>query len=358
MLHTTAIQIIRDSQQSSIEAKKLVPNQLDLIYAHNWFNIWVPQAYGGLGYTFQQGIDLLEDLAYYDGGLAWTITLCSGANMFAGFIEPATAMELFHRPGVCFGGSGRIASKAIWKDNHYVISGSWSFATGAPHLSHFTLNAPIYDGDIPRIDDHGNAVFSSFFVPRDQVLIHYDWNTFGLECTASHSFSLEKVRVSSDQAFHLSPDKRYYDSALYRIPFMAFAELTLLVNYMGMYRRFLDLADKYFFEKSKDSFWAEKFSKARFKKVDKMQQEMNANRTFLNTAVANLWQQSQNTAIAEDALYLAELSTKCKDIVASIRVNVSTLMPLLGIQAAQIDKELNIVFRNIFTATQHSLLNV
>lgn len=357
MLQAEYLQIIHDNQHKSIAAKRLVEEQLDLIYANNWFNIWVPREYGGLGYTLQQGLDLLRELAYVDGAMAWTVTLCSGANMFAGFIEPTKAKEVFQNPKVCFGGSGRVAGKAMWKENCFEVSGMWSFATGAPHLSHFTLNAPIYDGDVQRLDEAGNPVVYSFFVPRDYVLVHYDWDTFGLECTASHSFSLAQVKIDASHAFILSPEKRYVDTALYRIPFMTFAELTLLVNYMGMYRRFLYLAEKYFFEKSKDQFWADKFSKVRFRAIDELQQILDDDDAFVRETTEILWNKSMEGAI-EDAVFLDEVSVRCKDIVASIRTHTIDIFPLLGIQAAQVDSELNIVFRNLFTATQHSLLNV
>lgn len=358
MLQPEQIQVIRDSQYESIAAKKLVSNQLEMIYANNWFNIWVPKEYGGEEYSFEDGLTLLEELAYHDGGLAWTVTLCSGANMFAGFIEPSIAKEVFSTEKVCFGGSGKTSGKAIWKDDNYVVSGMWSFATGAPHLSHFTLNAPIYDGDILRLDADGKPVVYSFFVPRDYVLVHYDWNTFGLECTASHSFSLDNVIVGAANAFVLSPNNRYYDSPIYRIPFLPFAELTLLVNYMGMYRRFLDLTEKYFFDKSKDLFWAEKYSKSRFRMLDGLQQKNEANCAFIKEVVEMVKVLSTAGTVAADDPFLAEISKQFKDIVETIRIDVTLLMPLLGIQAAQVDQELNIVFRNIFTATQHSLLNV
>lgn len=358
MLQAEEIQLIRDSQKDSIAAKQLVLKQLNLIYANNWFNIWVPKDYGGAEYSFEQGLALLEELAYYDGGLAWTITLCSGANMFAGFIDPNTAKSIFSKSNVCFGGSGRAVGKAIWKDGSYYISGQWSFATGAPHLSHFTLNAPIYDGDIPRVDEQGRAVIYSFFVPKDYVLVHYDWNTFGLECTASHSFSLDKVKVESSNAFVLSPEMRYYDSTLYRIPFMPFAELTLLVNYLGMYRRFLDLTEKHFFDLSKDSYWAQKYSKLRFRTLDTLQQKNESDRSFVNQVIHKIWSLSSEGVINEGDPYLVDVSIQFKDIVESIRINVATMMPLLGIKGAQIEEEINVVFRNIFTAAQHSLLNV
>lgn len=358
LLDDQSIQIIKDSQQHSIDAKTLVEKQLELIYKKKWFNVWVPKEYGGLGSTLDEGLALLEELAYQDGGLAWTVTLCSGANMFAGFIDPTTAKKIFEDPKVCFGGSGRANGRATWNGKQYVIAGKWSFASGAPHLSHFTLNAPIFDGEVQRLDDDGKPVICSFFVPRDQVLVHYDWDTFGLECTASHSFSIAEAILTPEYCFELKPESRHYDNALYRIPFMTFAELTLLINYLGMYRRFLDLVQKSFFDRAKDPYWCENYSKQRFKMIDKLQQELqNDFQPFVRTSTNKIWELSTSDALKDDDQLLQEISATAKRIAKSIRMHVAEIMPLVGIQAAQKQEELNIVFRNIFTATQHSLLN-
>src|SRR5690606_14770505 len=277
MLTLQDIQIIKDGQAPSIARKSLVDNQLQMIYDNNWFNIWVPTSYGGKGMSLIEGVSLLEELAYWDGGRGWTVTLCAGANMFAGYIDPPLAQQVFSNPKVCFGGSGRVGGKAVWDGQKYILSGLWQFATGAPHLSHFTLNCHVYEGDVQRVGEDGEPLVYSFFLPREYVLIHYDWDTFGLECTASHSFSLDQVQVDARCSFQIKPEKRYSDAPLYSLPFMPFAEVTLLANYMGMYRRFLDLVEKYFVHKPKDEYWNVRFGKARFKLLDALQVELSTN---------------------------------------------------------------------------------
>lgn len=350
--------ILRELQSESIKNKELTKEQLDIIYDNKWFNIWVPKLYNGLSYSLQDGFDLIKNLAYIDGGLAWTITLCSGANMFAGFIDTELAENVFYDKNVCFGGSGRANGKAVFDGEKFSLTGTWQYATGAPHLSHFTLNAFVYDADIQRIDKMGNPVIYSFFVPREYVLIHYDWNTFGLECTASHSFSLQEIAIDKKYAFQLDPSQRKVDDVIYRIPFLTFAELTLLPNYLGMYNRFLDLVEKYYFDKSKDEYWAQKYSKKRFRQLDQYQQKLEI---YSNKSANYIRQVSlaaeQINGFDKEELYKS-ISVDAKLIVSEIREAVVTLFPLLGITAAQKENEINIVFRNIFTATQHSLLNL
>jgi len=357
-LNEQTIAVIRDAQAKSISAKQLVAEQLELIYKNNWFNIWVPVEYKGLDLNFIDGFRLIKDLAYWDGAFAWTVTLCSGANMFAGFIEPALAREVFANPKVCLGGSGRANGKAIFDGEKYHLTGVWQYATGAPHLTHFTLNAFIYDGETQHVNEQGEPVVYSFFVPREYVLIHYDWDTFGLECTASHSFSLDNVTIDEAYAFELTPSSRKVDSTLYKIPFMTFAELTLLPNYLGMYKRILDLVEKYFFDKSKNLDWAEKYSKIRFRQVDSYQQQAESYEEKSKLLIQQVWEQVSGDAGNISQELLTEIASESREMVREIREAVTTLFPLVGISGAQKDNELNIVFRNIFTATQHSLLNL
>jgi vacuolar-type H+-ATPase subunit F/Vma7 len=357
-LDEQTIAVIRDAQSKSIQAKQLVAEQLDLIYKNNWFNIWVPKEYKGLDLSLIDGFKLIKNLAYWDGGFAWTVTLCSGANMFAGFIDPTLAKDVFANPKVCFGGSGRANGKAIFDGEKYHLTGVWQYATGAPNLTHFTLNAFIYDGEVQRVNAQGEPVIYSFFVPKEHVLIHYDWDTFGLECTASHNFSLDNVAVDKAFAFELKPSERKVESTLYKIPFMTFAELTLLPNYLGMYKRFLDLVEKYFFDKSKNPDWANKYSKTRFRQVDSYQQLAEKYEQKAEALIQELRNQVSVDAANISEELLSEIATESRRIVREMREAVITLFPLVGISGAQKDNELNIVFRNIFTATQHSLLNL
>ncbi len=357
MISEENIQVLKDNQAASITAKTLVKEQLSLIYDNNWFNIWVPKVLGGKELALKDGLALLEELAYWDGGLGWTVTLCAGANMFAGYLDGHLAKEVFSDRKVCFGGSGRATGKAVWDGESYKITGFWRFATGAPHLSHFTLNSFIFDGDEPRLDKEGNPVFYSFFVPRDKVLVHYDWDSFGLASTASHSFSLENAVVEANHAFQIRPEHRIDDNTLYRIPFIPFAELTLLVNYMGMYRRYLDLVEKFFFEKSTDENWLSKYGKGYFKKTDALRGQLDSDRLKVSALTDELWQESLKGEQI-DAVLMDNIADTARGIVKTIREEVVSLFPLVGIMGAQNGEEINTVFRNIFTASQHSLLNV
>ena len=352
MLSPDLQELIREHIADTITHKRLTSGLLDIIYDHNWFNIWVPEQYGGLAFDLSKGCRLLEEIAYIDGGIGWTVTLCSGANMFAGFIEPNLAHSIFSQREVCWGGSGMSSGTAEKVNDGYILNGKWKYGTGAPHLTHFTLNAMITENGEQIFDKQGLPLMHSFFVEKDDVLIHDDWDTFGLECTASHSFSTMNLEVPSTHCFDLQYNTRRVEGPLFDYPFLSFAECTLAVNYVGMARRFLDLFEKQLFVKAGGSDWDQVLGKALFKQIDEYRTLVAQYSVQLHELINASWDKGQ-----PDEDILTQISAVTELIVRDIKTFVITLYPYTGIAGAQRHNEINIVFRHLFTASQHALLN-
>lgn len=101
--------------------KNLLPKPMDGVFSDDllneihhqkWLKVWVPKSFNGLGASFAEGLKLLHDLAYVDGSLGWTVTLCSGANYFVGNLPFATGQRIFKNKQICFGGSGMLGGTA------------------------------------------------------------------------------------------------------------------------------------------------------------------------------------------------------------------------------------------------------
>src|SRR5699024_10368812 len=131
---------------------------LNWVEKENLWNLWVPKAYGGLECSFSEGLHKLKELAKTDGSLGWTVTLCSGANYFIGNLPKKTAEDIFINPDspVCMGGSGGVFGTAEKQGDHYLLSGKWRYATGAPYLTHFTLNAEIHENGVQLQNPDGS----------------------------------------------------------------------------------------------------------------------------------------------------------------------------------------------------------
>jgi len=149
----------------SMDAEKsgqLHPEQIGLIRQNNWLNLFVPKQYGGLELALPEALRIEEALAWVDGSMGWTLTLCSGAAWFVGFLDPGFAKQLFADPLVCLAGSGRATGIATIIDGGYMVSGSWNYASGAPFATAFTANCLIEKDGLPLLQEDGSQAIRSF----------------------------------------------------------------------------------------------------------------------------------------------------------------------------------------------------
>lgn len=327
-------------RNSILKDKLLGVNQIpdeviQYIYTRRWLQIWVPQQYCGLGLTFKEGLKVLKNLSQTDGSLGWMITLCAGANYFSRNLQPEIALKLFQDPATCFGGSGMVGGAAERKGNQYLINGAWRFATGAPYLSHFTLNAVITEKGKKVLDGDGKEVIRSFIIPKDQVKIIADWKAMGMRTTGTYSFEIENVLV--DKQYSFIYNDFFTGTVLDKIPFRIFADLTLLVNYLGIAVHFGEEALK--IRPDLDLMLFEKVLKEWEEKVYVFADEIE--KILVSTSKIKSEKQQEIHQFGE--VMVKELSQK-----------IIELYVQLGIRASHTDEPIHQIFCDYFTATQHA----
>lgn len=313
---------------------ELSPAFLQEIFDNQWTRIWIPKAYNGLDLPLQEGLRLLQSLAKRDGSLGWFVTLTSGANYFSRNIKPQIAQKIFSNPKVAFGGSGKIGGTAEKSGDKYLLNGYWTYATGAPYLTHFSFNAQIVEKGIPQVDKAGNPVFRSFFVEADKVKWHHTWDTFGMIATASQDFEVHNVWVTEENMFQYNHS--YFDGIMDKIPFIVMADLTILVNHIGIAEHFLDESLNIVQTSTQQQF-----------------------RDYLNTQTEKFYgiaQQiedilNQNNALSED--FCRYTHTFGQEFIENTALHIIKTYLYLGIKVAKPDEVINQVFRDYFTVTQH-----
>jgi len=309
---------------------------INYIHHQRLLQIWVPKTYDGLGLRLKEGLSILFDWAKIDGSLGWMLTLCSGANFFSRNLKPNIAKKLFGDPETCFGGSGMIGGTAdIQNDGTFLINGFWHFATGAPHLSHFTLNARLTKNGEPLLNQSGLEIIRSFIISKNQAEIIPDWKSMGMKSTGTYSFKINDINVSEDYSFIY--DEFFTDDALDNIPFRIFADLTLLVNYLGMASHFSEEAIKIRPNLNLNSF-NNKIDEA-FEKVIEFAEE-----------IEDLLKESQMITQEKQS----EIHTYSSNLVESLSHHILEIYFQLGIKATHTDSAIYQIFCDYFTATQHS----
>ena len=350
-------QFIHSIRQFADEAEKmgsLHPEQLSVIYKEQWFNLFVSKEYGGLGLSLPEGLRIEESLAWIDGSTGWTVTLCSGANWFIGFLQPGTAKTFFNCDKVCFAGSGRPSGIARIINDEYEISGKWQYATGAAHATAFTANCHIEkEGKMVQNKD-GSLMIAAFIFSRNEVSVQQDWKEIGMIATSSNSFEVKKIRVNKNRRFVIDEKETVLSGKIYQYPFLQFAESTLAVNISGMAFHYLDLFEAIIKERKGNHLKTGQLVSLSLRHEMGKNQLDEAREVFYQT-LQRSWDEGGESK-KFSAATLEEVSKVSRQLAATSRRMVDEIFPYCGLAAARYGSALNRVWRNLHTACLHPLL--
>lgn len=336
----------------------LHPVHQALIHRRNWLRMLAPRAVGGEERPLPDVVRLEEAIARVDGSAGWTVTLCAGAGWFAGFLPPHLARAILATPCACLAGSGAPTGHADREGDGWRIDGEWDYASGAPMATHFTFNAWLRENGAPLLDADGQPRMLAFVVPRDIVEIVPRWRSIGLRATASHAYRVAGAWIHADHGFVIDPAAARAQGPLYRFPFLPFAFVTLAANVAGMAAHFVDLAEACIARR-----------RNRFGGRDEPLIEVPAVRAALDGVRGRLddvrgrfyalldacWAHVAAGGEVEDA-QAARMQALAQEWVAASRHAVDTLYPYCGLVAARLGTDINRVWRDFHTASQHALL--
>ncbi len=328
---------------------------LQEIYDQKLFKIFVPKVLGGLEMDLIAGLRLEEELAKSDASLGWTITLCAGAGWFVGFLKKSLREVIFSDPKACLAGSGHVGGKADFSEGSYKVSGHWTYASGALHATHFTANCVLLENGKSMLAPDGKPKVAAFLLKKDEVEILDGWNYMGMIATGSHAFKTDKIIVPADRCFEILPEKVKLQHPIYSFPFLQFAEATLVVNIVGITFHLQKLIA--------DSFWirneSRKFTKkevSHFKKlIVRETKRVELSKSIFYDAVSVAWSELiKSGEISKEAL--KKVSVTSRKLTQVCRASNAKLYPFAGLEAAKTQTELNRVWRDFNTVSQHSLL--
>lgn len=345
----------------------LSDRQQALLHRRGWLRMLAPRAAGGLEADLPSVVRLEEAVAAVDGSMAWVLTLCAGAGWFAGFLPPALARRMVHSRRLCVAGSGAPsgfadideAANSVDPDHpgaRFRITGRWDYASGAPMATHFTLNAVLRrHGEVLR-DAAGAPRIRAFIVPAALVEALPSWRSIGLRASASHSYRLDGALVDADHGFRIDPAAASAPGPLYRFPFMALAFVTLSVNLAGMAAHFLALAAPAIGRRRQPGTGLPLLEAPGVRDRlalagTRLAQARGHFYALLDGAWAALAAGADLSAADNASLQAASLA-----LVEAARAAVDGIYPYCGLVAASADSDINRVWRDFHTATQHTLL--
>jgi alkylation response protein AidB-like acyl-CoA dehydrogenase len=127
-------------------------------------------------------------------------------------------------------GQGTRPGIAVPQDGGYLLSGSWSFASGIKHGTHIHTLAVIQGTDEPRI----------FVLPLDKVQLIDNWDVMGLRATGSIDYTIESAFVPEAYTHMSVTETPLRGGSVYRIGIIGFAGICHSGWACGIGRRLLD----------------------------------------------------------------------------------------------------------------------
>ncbi len=345
LLSPDIINTIRHHCMKAEEQGKLTTEQLALIHREKWFHLFVPIKWGGLALSLPEAVRLEESIAWADGSVGWVVTLCAGAAMFIGYFNEELSNEIFSESGVCLAGSGQATGTAQIVEGGFEINGSWPYASGAPHATHFTANCIIEPG----------GQVQSFIFKKEEVKLQSNWKYLGLNATAGYSFSVKDLHVPANRSFIIDPAHATLPGPVYRYPFLQLAETTIAVNICGMCLSFIDLAEQLLTQKHQRNIRLEGVKNKGLELIASALEEIHVLRERFYAALDSSWASHVECNHITD-FELDVVSEASLQMAHRSRDLVNALYPCCGMYAARTDTIINQVWRNINTASQHTLL--
>ena len=334
----------------------ITPVQRALIHRRGWLKMLAPRSAGGAELPLPAVVRLEEEIAAIDGSMGWIVTLCAGAGWFAGFMAPSVARDIVKTRRVCVAGSGAPTGYADVDGAGFRINGRWDYASGAPMATHFTLNAVVREHGQVVLDDAGAARIRAFIVPAKNVVVTPSWDSIGLRASASHSYRIDDAWIGAEHGFVIDPARATSSGPLYRFPFMSLAFVTLSVNLAGMARHFLRLAEPAIARRRHPSTGLPLIDMpAVAARLRRASDELDAARSHFYRLLDGAWEQLAGGALIGDGV-AAALRAASLELARVARLAVDDLYPYCGLYAAHAQSEINRVWRDFHTATQHTLL--
>jgi alkylation response protein AidB-like acyl-CoA dehydrogenase len=342
--------------QAAESANFLTSVQQALIHRRGWLKMLAPRSAGGFELALPAVVRLEEEIAAIDGSMGWVVTLCAGAGWFAGFLAPTVARDIIGTRRVCVAGSGAPTGYADVDGEGFRINGRWDYASGAPMATHFTLNAVLRAHGEVMLDEAGAPRIRAFIVPAKNVALVPSWAGIGLRASASHSYRIIDQWIGAGNGFAIDPAGATARGPLYRFPFMSLAFVTLSVNLAGMAGHFLRLAEPAIARRRHPMSGLQLIDMPGVAaRLARAGDELDAARGEFYRLLDGAWQR----VVLEGAMGAGEaaaLQAASLALVRVARLAVDEIYPYCGLYAAHAQSEINRVWRDFHTATQHTLL--
>jgi alkylation response protein AidB-like acyl-CoA dehydrogenase len=212
---------------------RLAEPVVDALHREGLYGIWVPR-------TIQDGAELdvvsslrvIENVTYGDPSAGWVLMASALAiGTGAAYLGDAAVDDLFAGDRLpVIAGQGTRPGAAVPHEGGFLLTGSWSFASGIRHGTHIHTLGIIEGTGEPRI----------FVLPVSKATLIDNWDVLGLRGTGSIDYRIDAAFVPQAYTHFAVTDVPKRGGSLFTIGIVGFAAICHSAWACGIGRRLLD----------------------------------------------------------------------------------------------------------------------
>lgn len=225
--------LANEHAQHGDEHGQLAEPVVEALHNHRMFGMWVPKSVpGGSELDPISSLETIANVAYGDPSAAWVMMAAALAvGTGAAYLEDDAVDELFGGERMpVIAGQGTRPGKAVRHKDGFLLSGSWSFASGIKHGTHIHTLGLIEDTNEPRI----------FVLPVKQATLIDNWDVMGLRGTGSIDYTIDNAYVPESYTHFAVTETPKRGGGLYTAGIIGFAAMCHSGWAIGIGRRLLD----------------------------------------------------------------------------------------------------------------------
>jgi alkylation response protein AidB-like acyl-CoA dehydrogenase len=317
------------------------------------FRLWIPRSYGGFELPLKQTLAIYEAAGRIDGSVGWAVMIGAGGGLFAAYLDPAVAAEIYAPANAVIAGSGAPEGQAVRVAGGYRVSGRWRYASGAHYATTFTANCVVMESGKPLLDEDGKPLIRAMAFTRSQVAVLSAWDTSGMRGTGSHDIEVRDVWIPEQRSFSVFTDSPRETGVLYRLPFGVLTELPITAVAVGIGRHAIDAFAELAKQKRPQG---SDIPLADDPTVQTSFATSHARWRLVQAALYSLAEHSWQVVHSGRSLgthELAEITASCALCVAELEAAVAGLARLAGMSAIAQSEELARAWRDLQTLAAH-----
>ena len=226
------VPLVDEYAQEADETGKLADAVVDAFQRAGLVGMWVPKSLGGAELDPISSLEVVEQISYGDPSAGWVLMAEGLETGTAGaYLGEEAIAQMFSGDRMpVIAGQGTRPGLAVPHDGGYLLTGSWSFASGVKHAS-YTHSLAIVEGTgEPRI----------FVVPVEQANLIDNWDVLGLRGTGSIDYTMDSVFVPEAYCHPATTETPLRGGNLLKLGIIGFVNIGHTGWALGVGRRMLD----------------------------------------------------------------------------------------------------------------------